>query len=524
METHSRRDYLKKMLKGSCGVLASCKAAGAAASPGPQRTRSASERTDRPNILFAIADDLSWPHCSAYGCRAVSTPAFDRVAREGVLFTNAFCAAPQCSPNRAAILTGRYIWQLEEAGTHASSFPAKFRVFTDQLEAAGYQVGFTGKGWGPGDWKVSGRERNPAGPEFNNRKLTPPRPEVSALDYAGNFGDFLKQREKGRPFCFWYGATEPHRTYEAGSGLKAGKKLESVAVPPFLPDVPEVRADLLDYFLEVEWFDRHLGEMLAALEESGELENTLVVVTSDNGMPFPRAKANLYEYGIRVPLAVRWGDKVRGRRVAEDLVSFVDFAPTFLDAARVTARAGMAGRSFLDILTSGASRDSSRGFVLAGRERHSHCRPDNLGYPVRAIRSREYLYIWNMKPERWPIGDPPGYHDTDDSPTKTFLLERLNSPSFGHLAHLSFAKRPGEELYDIRKDPGCLENLAEVAAYARLKEKLSGELKKRLTEQEDPRLLGYGDIFESYPRYSAMRDLPGFKKQGEYNPRYQVRR
>jgi uncharacterized sulfatase len=161
--------------------------------------------------------------------------------------------------------------------------------------------------------------------------------------------------------------------------------------------------------------------------------------------------------------------------------------------------------------------------VLAGRERHSHGRPDNLGYPVRAIRSRQYLYLWNVKPERWPIGDPEGYHDTDDSPTKTFLLERLNSPSFGHLAHLSFAKRPGEEIYDIRKDPGCLENLAGAAGYARIKEELSRELKERLTKQGDPRLLGYGDIFESYPRYSAMRDLPGFKKQGEYNPQYQVR-
>jgi uncharacterized sulfatase len=272
----------------------------------------------RPNVLVAIADDQSFAHTSAAGFKAVRTPAFDRVAREGVLFRNGFAGSPGCSPSRAALLTGRHTWQIEEAGTHLCSFPKKYAVYPDLLEADGYAVGYTGKGWGPGNWKISGRTRNPAGPAFNQRKLTPPTSGISKVDYAGNFGEFLATRQKGQPFCFWYGATEPHLDYEKGSGLKAGKRLEDGVVPPFLPDTPEVRGEILDYCLEIEWFDTQLGKMLAMLEAAGELDNTLVIVTADNGMPFPRAKATCYEYGIHEPLAIRWPARASGGRAVDD--------------------------------------------------------------------------------------------------------------------------------------------------------------------------------------------------------------
>ncbi len=141
----------------------------------------------RPNILLAIADDQSPPHTSFAGCRAVRTPAFDRVAGEGVYFQNAFAASPGCSPSRASLLTGRQHWQLEQAGTHSSSFPQAYPVVPDLLEGAGYWVGMTGKGWTPGNWRVDGRLRNPAGPEFNRRTFNPPRPGISRVDYAANF-------------------------------------------------------------------------------------------------------------------------------------------------------------------------------------------------------------------------------------------------------------------------------------------------------------------------------------------------
>lgn len=481
----------------------------------------------RPNILLVIADDHSWPHAGAYGCRFVRTPNFDRVAREGVLFTHAFAAAPQCSPNRASILTGRYIWQLEEAGTHSSHFPRKFPVYTDLLEDAGYFVGYTGKGWGPGNWEVSGWPHNPAGEEFNRHRVQErPASGLSAIDYAENFAEFLRTRPKGRPFCFWLGSHEPHRPYEPGAGARSGLRPEDVEVPGFLPDHPVVRGDLLDYAQEIEWFDQQLGKVLRILEEAGELDDTLVVVTSDNGMPFPRAKANLYEYGLRLPLAVRWATEVPGGRVVDELVSFVDFAPTFLEAAGVPVPRGMEGKSLLPLLTNRGPRIRHRDYILAGRERHSHARPDNLGYPARAIRTERYLYIWNVKPDRWPAGDPTGsgepegYHDIDASPTKSFMIEHQEEPGIRRVFELGFGKRPEEELYAVDGDPFCLRNLAAEPAFAALRRELHDKLHSLLRQQADPRELGRGDVFESYPRYGAMRNFPGFKEEGKYNPKY----
>ena len=298
-------------------------------------------------------------------------------------------------------------------------------------------------------------------------------------------------------------------------------------MPPFLPDRKEIRQDILDYAVEIDWFDKHLGQMIDLLEKAGELENTMIVVTSDNGMPFPRAKANLYEYGIHMPLAIRWPERVKGGRVVHDLVSFIDYAPTFLEAAGLEPLAEMTGKSFLNTLVSD-KKSPHRGHILTGRERHTHARPENFGYPSRAIRTMDYLYIRNFHPERWPAGDPTGsgdpdgYHDIDASPSKTFVIAGLTSPDMKILSEKSLAKRPLEELYDIQKDPGCLKNLATLTEFEKIKKELGARLEQLLTEQKDPRMLGYGDVFESYPRYSHMRKFPGFKEQGKYNPKYQV--
>lgn len=482
----------------------------------------------RPNILFAISDDQSWKHTGAYGCNYVKTPAFDRVAREGVLFNNAFACAPQCSPNRASILTGRHIWQNEEAGVHASNFPTKFKVFTDELENSGYFIGTTGKSWGPGNWEISGWKRNPAGPGFNDHQYeNSPAPGISGTHYSANFVDFLDQKPADQPFFFWYGAYEPHRSYKKGIGKEQGKSIEDVDPADFYPDVPEIRSDILDYAVEIEWFDQHLEKMLTTLEERGELENTLVVVTSDNGMPFPRAKANLYEYGIHMPLAVMWHNGIPGGRVVDDLISFTDLAPTFLQAGQAPIPEMMTGKSFLDVLRASDTGqvDESRTRAFSGRERHTHARPNNFAYPCRSIRTPEFLYIWNVKPDRWPAGnptgsgDPQGYHDIDGCPSKTFYLE--NRDRFPILTALALEKRPEEELYNIKDDPSCLKNLADLPDYQETRQQLRQELQETLRSQGDPRMLGNGDIFESYPRYSRMRQFPGFKERGEYNPEFQ---
>jgi len=476
----------------------------------------------RPNVLLAISDDQSFPHTSIMGYKAVNTPAFDRVAREGILFTNGFAASPGCSPSRAALLTGLHDWQIEQAGTHDSDFPAKYVVYPDLLEKAGYAVGCTGKGWGPGNWKNSGRTRNPAGTEYQKRTLKPPQTGIAKTDYAANFEDFLKSRKPDQPFCFWYGGHEPHRPYEKGAGLKMGKKLEDAAVPPFLPDTPEVRSDLLDYCGEIDWFDRHLGRMLAMLEKAGELDNTIVIVTGDNGMSFPRAKANCYEYGIHVPLAIRWGAKAKGGRRVTDLVGFVDLTATILDAAGVQPAAKLSGRSMVNILTSDREGDvdPTRTTVFASRERHSSSRYNNLGYPQRCVRTKQYLYTRNFKPDRWPAGDPQryengklgpmhnGYADIDPCPTLDFLIAHRDDRQIGRFFHLAVDKRPGDELFDVVNDPGCLHNLAGDQAHAEVEHELAGRLDALLRETGDPRVTGNGDVWETYKRYSAIRKFP----------------
>ncbi len=495
----------------------------------------------RPNILFAISDDQSWAHTGANDSKIVHTPNFDRIARQGVLFENAFCTAPQCSPSRASILTGRYIWQLEEAGTHSSYFPKKFTVFTDCIENNGYFIGYTGKPWGPGNWKDAGWRRNPVGPEYNRHRLDPPFSGITGIDYANNFKAFLSEKPQGSPFFFWFGCREPHRHYEKGSGIETGKKVQDVKIPSFLPDNKTIRSDILDYAVEIDWFDQQLGQMIDMLESRGELDNTIIVVTSDNGMPFPHAKANMYEYGTHMPLAICWPGQIPGNRTIKDMVGFIDFAPTFLELAGITPPAEMTGSSLLPCLACKKVGiiDPKRDHILSGRERHTHARPDNVGYPCRSIRTRQYLYIHNYKPKRWPAGNPPppdlqhetltadfkpinkGYNDIDGSPSKDYILTHQHDPENAHYFKLACARRPEEELYDIKSDPGCIVNLANKDEFQSIKNDLRKNLDNALFEQGDPRLHGNGDIFESYPRFGRMRHFPGFKKRGEYNPDYQ---
>ncbi|MCB1237690.1 MAG: sulfatase, partial [Verrucomicrobiae bacterium] len=451
---------------------------------------------DRPNILFIIFDDWNGStHAGAYGCEWVKTPNFDRVAREGVLFKNAFTSNPKCSPCRASILTGRNTWQLEEAACHNGIFPSKFAVYPDLLEESGYTVGLTGKGWGPGDFKISGRARNPAGPDFQQAKQDAPASGISRTDYPANFAAFLDQRPRDKPFCFWMGFFEPHRNYELGSGLKAGKKLEDVEVPAFFPDNEIVRSDLLDYAVEVEWGDRQIGRALKLLEDEGVLDDTLVVVTSDHGMPFPFVKGQIHEDGFHLPLAMRWGKGIKPGRVVEDFVNVRDFAPTYLELAGLKPHEQMTGASLVNILKSEKSGwIENRDVMLAGKERHDIGRPHDWGYPVRAIRTKEFLYVHNFFPDRWPAGNPEtDYGNCDGSPTKE-VIKTLG----GYYYDLSFGKRPSDELYRIADDPECVRNLAEDLAFKKTVEELRYEMTRMLEEEKDPRALGNGAVFDTY--------------------------
>ncbi len=469
-----------------------------------------------PNILLAIADDWSFGHASAYGCRWVETPAFDRVARNGLLFTRAYTPNAKCAPSRAIILTGRNSWQLEEAGNHMAIFPPKFKSYVEALADEGYFVGSTGKGWAPGIAKdAQGKDRQMVGRPFSKRKTKKRIPGISRNDYAGNFEDFLAVAPADRPWVFWYGSSEPHRGYKYGIGVERGKKLEDIErVPSFWPDNETIRNDMLDYAVEVEHFDHHLGRILAAIEREGQLENTLVVATSDHGMPFPRCKGQAYDYSNHVPLAVMWSEGIEGKgRVVDDYVSFADLAPTFLEVAGVTAeQQGMhplTGRSLLEIFVVAGQGQiiPERDHVLIGKERHDVGRPNDWGYPIRGIVKDGLLYIHNFETDRWPGGDPEtGYLNCDGSPTKTEVLNMRRSGTSELYWRLAFGQRPQEELYDVKADPDCIENLVALKEYATQKLALREQLFAELRGQGDPRMFGKGDVFDGYPYSSKVTE------------------
>ncbi len=462
----------------------------------------------KPNILFAIADDWGL-HAGAYGTRWVKTPAFDRVAREGLLFRNAYTPMAKCAPSRAIVLTGRHLWQNEEAGNHMALFPPKLKSWPEVLTEKGWHMGITGKGWGPGIANdASGKPRLITGKRFDQRKSAPPANAMGNTDYAANFKDFLDAAPKDAPWCFWYGSTEPHRAYEFQSGVnKGGKKLSDIdRVPAYWPDHETVRHDMLDYAFEVEHTDSHLGLMLAELEKRGLLESTLIIVTSDHGMPFPRVKGYAYHDSNHIPLAVRWprGMKNPGR-VIEDFVDFTDIAATLLDYAGIAWKdSGMmplTGSSWRPILESAAAGHIvvERDHVLIGKERTDVGRPHNWGYPIRGIVTADYLYLKNHEPARWPAGNPEtGYLDTDGSPTKTHILELGREKRTERFWKLNFGMRPGEELYNLRTDSDCVHNLAADPALAGRLVALLHRMETMLEAQNDPRMSGRGHLFDDY--------------------------
>ncbi len=460
-----------------------------------------------PNILFAIADDASFPHMGAYGTDWITTPAFDYVAERGLLFNRAYTTNAKCAPSRATILTGRNSWQLEEACNHWPHFPEKFKTFAEALPHAGYFVGHTAKGWSPGIAMKDGKKRNLIGPAFNEHTIDPPGKFMSGNDYASNFADFLEAAPADAPWFFWYGSIEPHRAYEYGIGQRLGNKSISdiPSVPPFWPDNDTVRSDLLDYAFEIEYFDLHLQEMIELLNEKKLLDNTIIVVTSDNGMPFPRVKGQVYEMDNHLPLAIMWPEGINdpGRSI-DAFVSFSDFAPTFLEAANLkptnSGMAAMSGTSLFEIFRgTSMSRWPHRDHMLLGKERHDVGRPNDWGFPVRGIVTDQYLLTVNFKPERWPAGNPEtGYLNTDGSPTKSSILSLNRKGSDHEFWNLSFGKRPPEELYDIQKDPYCINNLIDDPTLHDVREKLKEQLFEELSTQGDPRILGTGDVFDQY--------------------------
>jgi uncharacterized sulfatase len=499
----------------------------------------------RPNILFAFADDWG-RYASVYGelepggpNDVITTPHFDRVAREGVLFTHAFVNAPSCTPCRSSLLSGQYFWRTGlGAILQGAIWDASIPSYPLLLRDAGYHIGHTYKVWSPGtprDAPYGGKQfayirrggHMNGYSQFVSKAADRQAAKRQIMDEVrGNFRDFLADRE-GRPFCYWFGPTNTHRKWVQGSGKELwGIDPEDLQgkMPAYLPDVPVVREDFADYLGEAQAFDTAVGVLLEELERTGELERTLIVISGDHGIPgFPRGKCNLYDLGVDVALAVRWGEAVPPGRVVDDFVILPDLAPTFLEAAGLTPPEVMTARSLIDVLQSERSGlvDPSRTFAIVGRERHvAAAREGFLPYPQRAIHTKDFTYIRNFRPERFPMGDGPGFNlpdgpmpdyvtlrentfaafgDLDASPTKAWIATHGDEQGMEPFVQYAFGARPAEELYDLRSDPDQLNNRADDGEYQEIKRKLSDQLLSILRDSGDPRVTGDGMTFERPP-------------------------
>jgi N-sulfoglucosamine sulfohydrolase len=509
----------------------------------------------RPNLFFFYADD--WARiasCYAEPGRpslsdAIQTPNIDRVAREGVKFNHAFYSCPQCTPSRGAITTGSHFWRTGSSAIlsggdwqgHEDPFAA-LPKFPTLLGAAGYHVDKQHKtlpfvptrGTGAGaKFRVGQFLRY--GLHVSEAKSAAERKERHeqvVQQTRDTMRRVLAECGPGRPFFFVFGPINPHRPYARGSGQSLwGINPDTLQgrVPLFLPDVPEIREDLADALGEILALDLMLGVFLEELQQSGRLEQTLVVVTGDNGLPgVPRGKTQMYDLGSAAPLLVRWPGKIAPGRTVDDFVTLMDLAPTFLEAAGLPVPAAMDGRSLMPQLTATRSGliDPTRDAAIFGRERHvGSARAGNLPYPSRAVRTRDFLYIRNFKPERWPLGDPIGitatsapefaalhtstqatFRDLDGSVTKAWLVTHRNDPKVAPFYQLAFGLRPGEELYDLRKDPHQLINVAADPAYAAARRQLGDRLERVMRETKDPRL---DDAFDRVPYVEASPESGG---------------
>ncbi len=513
----------------------------------------------RPNIIFAFADDWG-RYASVYGKLepggindVVQTPNFDRLASSGILFNRAFVNSPSCTPCRSSLLSGQYFWRTGRGAILSGAvWDSAIPSFPLLLQRSGYHIGHTAKVWSPGTpanapYGATQTAYNSGGSRFNNFSEAlddatdvPKTREELLSEVRSNFQSFLAKRPDMTPFCYWWGPTTTHRKWVRGSGAKFWKLNPDDLkgkMPSRFPDVPEVREDVCDYLGEVQALDAGLGELLAELERTGEIDNTIVIVSGDHGIPgMPAGKCNLYDLGTRVSLAISWPARIKAQRVVDDFVCLPDLAPTILEAAGEVIPAVMTGRSLMPVLMSAASGqvDSTRDFVVTGRERHvAVARTDRLPYPQRAIRTADFLYIRNFHPERWPMGTAPGFggeesampdHETltnatysafadmDASPTKAWLIEEgLRDPEYRPFFNAAFALRPAEELYDLRKDPNQMLNVAATEEYSAFRKELADRLMQVLTSTNDPRV-GDGTSVFDLPPFTGDDENAGAKK------------
>ena len=507
----------------------------------------------RQNILFVFADDWG-RYASAYAPvdkvpsfnDVIKTPHVDRVAREGVLFRNAFVNAPSCTPCRSSLMSGRYFFNTGRGAIlNGAEWDPAIPSFPLLLRDAGYHIGKSYKVWSPGTpadapfggqqyaYEKAGRAPNNFSEETEKRLGLGLTVEAARQEILGqvraNFDAFLADRKPGQPWLYYFGPTTTHRTWVKGSGkLHWGIDPDALKgkMPPPLPDVPEVREDAADYLGECQAVDACVGVLMKRLEESGELERTVVVISGDHGYPgVPDGKCNLYSMGTSVALAIRWPGGTPGR-VVDDFVCLPDLAPTFMELGGVKPPDGVTARSLVPLLASNKQGqiDPARTWVITGRERHvAAAREGNLPYPMRALHTADFLYVRNFAPDRWPMGAPHAagektealaaqqlesntyyaFPDMDASPTKSWVVLHRDDAAWKWHYSRAFDKRPAEELYDLRNDRHQTRNLAADPAYAEPKSRLAADLDAKLRAVKDPRVCADPVPFEQAPYTDA---------------------
>lgn len=417
---------------------------------GSARTREEKGNVKKPNVLMVITHDTG-RHLGCYG-RGVQTSNLEKIANEGVMFTNFFCTAPQCSPSRASFLTGRYPHNNGLIGlTHRG-----FRLNPDEplLPALLAQAGYS--------THLFGLQHESPGPYSLGYQDVVRAENHSCINVTPLVLQFVSKRPK-EPFFAMVGFMETHRSFPEYDG-----QVDDVKGLPYLPDDPEVRRDVASLNLLVRRVDKKMGEILEAVDKNGLTDDTLVVFTTDHGISFPGAKATLLDPGVEIALLMRGPGGFEGGKWVDALLSNLDFMPTVLDFCGVPVPKKVQGRSFLPLVRGEAEKLYDEIFV----EQTYHAAYD----PMRGVRTERYKYIRSF--ETRPFWFPP---NVDGGLSKEFVrrLGCFDKP------------RPSEMLFDLKADPVEQTNLADDPDHANLLKKMRSRVEGWMKETRDPLLKGY---------------------------------
>lgn len=390
---------------------------------------------DRPNMVLIIADDLGWNDLGCYGNASIQTNNLDKLAKEGILFTNVYLTTSSCSPSRSSIISGRY--------PHNTGFPeftyrgnvsTDLPLFPEILRKNGYYTAQAGK------WHLG---------ESTRRSFDDIYDKNIGLGGEDQWLNALQNRSKEKPFFMWFASTDPHRNW-GENRFRGSNDPDKIVVPPYLADTETTRMDLANYYDEISRLDFQVGQVERELEKQGVLDNTIIIFISDNGSPFPRAKTRLYDSGIKTPMIIKWktGIETIGRQ-SESLISIIDLAPTLVKLAGGRIPKAFQGVSFDKLLNN--PDEKFRNYIFAEHNWH--------GFETyeRMVRTSNWMYILNERPE---LSNPPP-SDAIKSPSFDDLKELRDNNNLKVVQADVFIKlREREELYNCVSDPYQTRNLA----------------------------------------------------------------